>query len=227
MTTHLSRGLPALALTLAALLPLATTSPAAAAPAPGPDPIVFVHGWNADGSAWNTMAGRFGADGWPAGHLDQWTYDTDQSNVTTASQLAQEIDRVLAATGATQVDVVTHSMGALSSRYYTKNLEAGSKVDAWVSLGGPNHGTDLAYWCGGASCLEMRPGSGFLNALNSDDETPGSPRYATWRSPCDNVVNPDSSVVLAGAANHETACIGHAELRTSAAVYGEVKAHIG
>ncbi|MBT2395400.1 triacylglycerol lipase [Streptomyces sp. ISL-100] len=209
--------------TLALQAPASGAEPAAAAP----DPIVFVHGWNSSGSTWGTMAGRFKADGWPASHLDQWTYNTSQSNATTASQLSTEIDRLLAATGATKVDVVTHSMGGLSSRYYTKNLGGAAKVDAWISLGGPNHGTDTAYFCGGASCTEMRPGSSFLNALNSGDETPGAPRYATWWSACDSVINPDSSVPLTGATNTQTACLSHGELRTDATVYGQVKSFVG
>ncbi|MFJ8669633.1 esterase/lipase family protein [Streptomyces sp. NPDC093600] len=208
---------------LALQAPASGAEPAAAAP----DPIVFVHGWNSSGSTWDTMAARFKADGWPAGHLDQWTYNTGQSNATTASQLATEIDRVLAATGADKVDVVTHSMGGLSSRYYTKNLGGSAKVDAWISLGGPNHGTDMAYFCGGASCTEMRPGSSFLTALNSGDETPGASRYATWWSPCDSVINPDSSVPLSGATNTQTACLSHSELRTDATVYGQVKSFVG
>ncbi|WP_442805365.1 lipase/acyltransferase domain-containing protein [Streptomyces sp. WAC00288] len=132
------------------------------------------------------MAERFRADGWPADHLDQWTYDATQSNTTTAVRLAKEIERVLERTGAARVDLVTHSMGALSSRHYLKNLGGTAKVDAWVSLAGPNHGTDAARWCAGTPCIEMRPGSDFLSALNSGDETPDLPatppgaRRATW-----------------------------------------------
>ncbi|GHA30515.1 lipase [Streptomyces spiroverticillatus] len=194
--------------------------------AAGPDPVVFVHGWNSDGSAWRTMADRFRADGWPAERLDPWTYDTTQSNATTAAQLAEEIQRVLDRTGATKVDIVAHSMGSLSSRYYLKSLHGAAHVDAWVSLAGPNHGTTLAHWCGGASCVEMRPGSDFLLALNDGDETPGAPRYATWASPCDNVVNPQDSVALAGAVNTTTDCLDHSALRADQRVYEEVKTHL-
>jgi triacylglycerol lipase len=172
------------------------------------------------------MAGRFRADGWPADRLDQWSYNTAQSNATTAAQLADEVERVLDRTGATKVDIVTHSMGGLSSRHYLKNLQGTSRVDAWVSLAGPNHGTETARLCGDVSCVEMRPGSEFLRALNSGDETPGSPRYATWVSPCDGVVNPRASVALTGAANHTTGCLNHSAVHTSQEVYGEVKAHI-
>ncbi|GGT78309.1 MULTISPECIES: esterase/lipase family protein [Streptomyces] len=224
-----SRRAAAGALAAATFAGLTLQAPAAGArtAVAGLDPIVFVHGWNSSGSTWNTMAGRFQADGWAASRLSQWSYNTSQSNVTTASQLAQEIDRVLAATGAARVDVVTHSMGGLSSRYYTKNLGGSAKVDSWVSLGGPNHGTDTAYWCGGASCTEMRPGSSFLNALNSGDETPGTSRYATWWSPCDSIINPESSVALSGATNTRTACLGHSDLHNDATVYDQVKAFVG
>ncbi|MBT2400823.1 triacylglycerol lipase [Streptomyces sp. ISL-100] len=210
------------------LAALSLQTPAGAQPAAAaPDPIVFVHGWNSSGSTWDTMAGRFATDGWPASHLDKWTYSTSQSNATTASQLSAEIDRVLAATGATKVDVVTHSMGGLSSRYFLKNLGGDTKVDAWISLGGPNHGTDTAYFCGGASCTEMRPGSSFLNALNSGDETPGASRYATWWSACDSTINPDNSVALTGATNAQTACLSHGALRTDITVYNQVKSFVG
>ncbi|MFD0265005.1 esterase/lipase family protein [Streptomyces sp. NPDC127106] len=211
---------------LATALAACPVPPAAAAAAAAPDPVVFVHGWNSDGSIWATMADRFRSDGWPAGHLNRWSYPTSQSNTTTATRLATEIDRVLAATGAARVDLVTHSMGSLSSRHYLKNLAADGKVDAWVSLAGPNHGTNAAYLCGGAACADMRPGSPFLTALNTGDETPGTPRYATWRSPCDLVVNPDSTVALTGAVNTVTPCLQHTAFPTDRTVYEQVKAHI-
>ncbi|MGW7103417.1 esterase/lipase family protein [Streptomyces sp. NPDC054838] len=226
MNPHFLRAAPAAALAFAAFVPQAAAAPSVPVAA-RPDPIVFVHGWNSDGSTWNTMADRFRSDGWPAGRLDQWNYPASQSNVTTARQLAAEIDRVLAATGAAKVDLVTHSMGALSSRYYLKNLGGDGKVDAWVSLAGPNHGTSTAYLCGGAACAEMRPGSPFLGELNAGDETPGSARYATWWSQCDSLISPDSSsVALNGAVNTEAGCVQHTAFPVDARVYAEVRDHL-
>lgn len=187
------------------------------------DPIVFVHGWQGTAGTWTTMVSRFKADGYTDAELHAWSYNSNQSNATTASQLAAKIDQVLAATGGSRVDIVTHSMGGLSSRYYTKNLGGGAKIDAWVSLGGPNHGTQFAYGCFSTSCVEMRPGSTFLKALNATDETPGTPRYATWWSPCDEVINPDSSVPLSGATNTQTACLSHSGLHGDAVVYAQVR----
>ncbi|HEX9939546.1 MAG TPA: triacylglycerol lipase [Longimicrobium sp.] len=190
---------------------------------PAHDPIIFVHGWHGTAGTWTTMIGRFKADGWTDAELSNFTYNSDLSNATTAKLLAARIDSVLAATGATRVDIVTHSMGGLSSRYYTKNLGGGGKVDAWVSLGGPNHGTQTAYACFTTACKEMYPGSTFLKSLNATDETPGTPRYATFWSPCDEVINPDSSVPLSGASNNQTACLSHSNLHQDATVYGKVR----
>lgn len=190
------------------------------------DPILFVHGWNSSGSVWTTMIDRFTADGWTAAELNNWSYNTSQSNKTTAAQIQTKVDQILAATGATKVDIITHSMGGLSSRWYAKELGGNTKIDEWVSLGGPNHGTDTAFLCGQTSCVEMRPNSTFLKTLNSGDETPGTTRYGTWWSPCDAVINPDSSVAVSGGTNTQTACIGHSDLYKDLTVYGQVKAFV-
>jgi len=186
-------------------------------------PILFVHGWQGDSTNWKTMIGRFKTDGWTDKELYNWKYNSDQSNATTAEQVRTKINEILAATGASKVDVITHSMGGLSTRYYAKKLGGDQKIDAWVSLGGPNHGTTTANACTTTSCVEMRIGSTFLTDLNSGDETPGTPRYGTWWSPCDEVIDPDDSVLLSGATNTRTTCITHNRLLEDAGVYKQVR----
>jgi len=201
------------------------TSPRATVVAPPANPpILFVHGWNSSGATWTTMIGRFKADGWTDAELANFSYNTAQSNATTANVIAQKVDSILAVTGAARVAIVSHSMGALSARYYVKHLRGDRKVDAWVTLGGPDHGTQTAYACLQTSCKEMWPNSSFLKDLNRKDETPGSPRYATWWSPCDEVINPHTSVILSGGAtNTETACLRHSDLHEDATVYAQVR----
>jgi triacylglycerol lipase len=191
----------------------------------GHDPILFVHGWNSSGSVWTTMISRFQADGYTAAELNNWSYDTSQSNKTTAAQIATKVAQIKTATGAAKVDLITHSMGGLSSRWYVKFLAGGqSDVDDWVSLGGPNHGTDTANFCFSTACSEMRIGSSFLADLNAGDESPGTTvAYRTWWSPCDTVINPDSSVSVTGAVNTQTACLGHSDLYADATVYAQVR----
>jgi triacylglycerol lipase len=191
------------------------------------NPVLFIHGWNSTGATWFTTIDKFKASGYTDAELYNWTYYSGQSNVTTAHQIAAKVDSILAITGAQKVDLVTHSMGSISARYYTKNLGGAAKVEALVSLGGTNHGTNTAYFCLQTSCIEMRPNSSFLKALNKTDETPGSTRYATWRSPCDEVINPLSSPSLSGAvSNTVTACMNHSQLHEDPTVYAQYEAFI-
>src|SRR3954465_5652068 len=206
---------------LVLVLGITAVAPAAAS---AHDPILFVHGWNSNSTTWTTMVNRFTADGWTTAELNNWSYNTSQSNDTTASQIATKVNQILAATGAAKVDLISHSMGGLSTRYYVKNLGGGTKVDDYVSLGGPNHGTNTASFCFSTACKEMRIGSSFLSALNSGDETPDvGVNWMTWWSPCDEVINPDSSVALTGATNTQTACMSHTSLHENATVYAQVR----
>ena len=218
------RVLLALALALGILAGTAS-SPAPAGAQVVRDPILFVHGWNSSASAWNTMIDRFVAAGYPRSRMMAITYNSNQSNATIANQVRDAANALRSQTGAARIDIVTHSMGGLSSRYYLKNLGGTSVVDEWVSLGGPNHGTNTAYACYlfSAGCRDMIGGSSFLNNLNAGDETPGAVRYGTFWSSCDEVINPDSSTLLSGATNVGVGCLGHSALRTDANVFGRVR----
>ena len=203
----------------------------AAAVAPLHDPILFVHGWNSNASTWNTMVSRFKADGWTSAELATWSYDYTKSNATTAGIISRMVDSILTATGASRVDIVTHSMGTLSARYYIKYLGGAAKVGSFVSLGGTNHGTNTAFFCLQTSCREMWPGSSYLNSLNAGDETWGAPRYATWWSPCDEVILPQKSEQLSAGpsgtvTNTQTACISHERLHEDFTVYTQVRSFL-
>ncbi len=200
-----------------------TGSALAPAGASAQDPILFVHGYVESASLWNTMIGRFEKDGYSKSYLSAYSYNTSQSNKIDAEEVKSKVESLLKTTGATKVDIIAHSMGSLNSRYYIKNLGGEAKVDDWVSLGGPNHGTETANFCFSTSCVEMRVGSTFLKELNATDETPGAVSYGTWWSPCDEIINPDSSVALSGATNTQTACISHTALTTDETVYKQVR----
>jgi triacylglycerol lipase len=190
----------------------------------GQDPILFVHGWNSSGSVWGTMIDRFKADGWTDAQLFNWSYNYRQSNKTTAQEVLTKVNDIKAQTGANKVDVITHSMGGLSTRWCVKFTGCDGHVDGWVSLGGPNHGTNSANLCFDTSCREMRIGSAFLTELNAADETPGNAtRWATWWSSCDTVIDPSESTIVDGAVNTKTACLSHSALYSDATVYGQVR----
>lgn len=192
------------------------------------DPILFVHGYGGNNGNWEDMKNRFRAAGWQEVELYAYNYSFITSNASSAAEIHDQVDKIIATTGATKVDIITYSMGSISSRYYLKNLGGAGKVDAWVSLAGPNHGTDEVenQKCSFTPCKEIVPGSAFLQALNAIDETPGLVRYATWRSPCDEAINPDESVILTGATNTLTACIQHVAMLTDATVFAQVRSFV-
>ncbi|MCZ7462403.1 esterase/lipase family protein [Streptomyces sp. WMMC940] len=211
----------ALGAVAAVVTPLLAASPAQAETR---NPVVFVHGLSSSAGTWNTWVGKFKADGYDSSELFTWSYDWKQSNKTTASQLAAKVAQVRAATGAERVDIVTHSMGALSARWYVKFNGGTSYVDDFVSVAGVNHGTDLSAFCAFyTSCWEMVAGSSFLGTLNSGDETPGSVGYLALYSTCDALVNPDSSAKLNGATNVSVGCISHNDMNDHAGNYTKVR----
>ena len=191
-----------------------------------PEPIIFVHGWNSNTGVWNTMRDRFVASGFPSNRLFSFGYNTSQSNKTTAAQFATYVDQVRAQTGSPTVDIVSHSMGSLSTRWCIKFGGCNGEVDDWVSLAGVNHGTAIALCFWQTSCREMFPSSGFLSDLNSGDETPGAVSWATLRGSLEAVVVPASSVSLSGATNVVISGLGHNNLTGNATVYNQVRAWV-
>ncbi|WKU43857.1 triacylglycerol lipase [Streptomyces sp. VNUA116] len=212
---------------MAALVPLGTAPARAESP---PDPVIFVHGRNAGPGVWDAMRADFATAGYPQERLYAWSYDTSRSsNETLAGEFAAYVDGILTRTGAEQADVVTHSLGGLPTRWYLAFGGGTRKVAHWVSLGGPNHGTGLAYLCAlwDQGCKDMTPGSYVLSHLNTGDETPGPTRYATWWSSCDEQITPVSSTALDGAENHRAAgCLKHNDLLTDDAVARQVRAFL-
>ncbi|KOY59116.1 esterase/lipase family protein [Streptomyces sp. XY332] len=205
------------------LLALLTLCPALLAPLPAQaaarvqphNPVVFVHGYNADPGVWGGLREDLRAAGYTDSELFSWGYDTHQSvNEVLAGRLGAYVDQVRRQTGAARVDIVAHSFGSLVGRWYVKFGGGAATVDHWASLAGPNHGTSTAWACAlwDQACRDMTPGSYVVKNLNAGDETPGAVKYATFWSNCDEVVNPDGSVPLAGAANTPVGCLQHNDL---------------
>ncbi|MFD6874779.1 MULTISPECIES: esterase/lipase family protein [unclassified Streptomyces] len=221
-----------LALCAALLAPLpahAATGTPAGPPAAVRNPVVLVHGYNADPGVWGSLREDLKADGYADSELFSWGYDTHQSvNEVLSGRLAAYVDQVRRQTGAARVDIVGHSFGSLVSRWYVKYGGGGATVGRWVSLAGPNHGTSTAWACAlwDQACRDMTPGSYVVKNLAAGDETPGDVRYATFWSECDEIVNPDSSVPLTGAANTPVGCLDHNELLGDAATSAGVRAFL-
>ena len=189
-----------------------------------PDPVLLVHGFRGSSTGWQAFEASLRAQGYRDSEIDAIDYDDDASNVDVARQIAREADALRARTGASRIDVVSHSMGAISSRYWLERLGGAAYVDAWVSLAGVNEGTVWAYGCYVLTpCREMVPTSSVIDGLNAGVRaTAGSTRYGAWWSPCDEAIVPRANAELPGAHNVETPCLGHTEMRTDPQVLAQV-----
>jgi triacylglycerol esterase/lipase EstA (alpha/beta hydrolase family) len=133
---------------------------------------------------------------------------------TSAQQLSAFVDKVLAATHASKVDIVGHSQGGMMPRYYIRFLGGAGKVRTLVGLAASNHGTTLfglatlesAFGFSGslpgcAACGEQMAGSAFLATLNAGHETEPGVNYTVIETRYDDVVTPYTSAFLASGPN--------------------------
>jgi pimeloyl-ACP methyl ester carboxylesterase len=133
-----------------------------------------------------------------------------------AATHAAFVDRVLAATGAREVDLVGHSQGATMPDYYLEYLGGAEKVARYVGISGVKHGTTLhglgtfvaaygalfpgapdptAGTCG--SCRQFLVGSDYITTIEARAPAHGVV-YTNIATRYDELVSPHTSSFLAG-----------------------------
>src|SRR3954454_22093365 len=210
----------------------AHTSPSASPPgandwscqptAAHPRTVVLVHGTIADRSnSWQAISPLLKNNGYCVFALNYGSY-TGSGAIgvygtgeirNSAQDLNAFVDKVLAATGAAEVDLVGHSQGGMMPRWYLKFLGGASKVHTLVGLSPSNHGTTVdgivllaRFFPGGEqftgalcpACEEQIVGSTFLAELNSGGDTVPGVEYTVIQTRYDQVVTPYTSAFLSG-----------------------------
>ena len=202
-----------------ALVALSAAMLVPASSASAREPVLFVHGWAGAAWNWDVMMGRFRLDGYRSSELRAMSYNSAQSDLATAREVAAEIGELRGATGAAQVDLVTPSMGGLSSRYYLKNLGGAAHVDERAQSRDMDGGRLLV--------AGIVPGDapGIIVPQSAQQRR----RDARRRALRDVLValrrdrQPYTSVILSGAANTRTGCIGHISMLASSSIYAGVR----
>lgn len=178
-------------------------------------PVLLVPGWSDDAQDLEPLLRRFLEAGWSGAQVEALEFENPVgSNREHAGEVARAVDRLLARTGAPEVDVVAHSMGGLAVRAYLLAMGGGERVRRAVFLATPHRGTFAAYLAWGEGGEEMVPGSEFLLDLNEQGTVPRDVRTVTIRTPMDLRVIPRSSATLPtpGIVNLEICCPSHAGL---------------
>jgi triacylglycerol lipase len=225
----------------AAVITLALAAPAATAavpPPPGandwtcqpsqahPRPVVLLHGLGANMAAnWSRLSPVLAGKGYCVFALTYGTLPGEdfvgglKPIEESAVEIGAFVDRVRAATGAPEVDLVGHSEGTVVPRYYFRFLGGADEVDRFVALtplydGTSFYGVDrlvlaaetltpaladllkggVAQVCG--SCRQLLTGSEFLERLNAGGKAVAGVTYTNIMTRYDESVIPYTSGYL-------------------------------
>ena len=187
-----------------------------------PRPVVLLHG--TDSSVYTDFA-RLGpalaASGFCVFGLDYGTGPhPDDGNgwgdgAVSAGQLAEFVDRVLADTGAAEVDVIGMSQGANVARWWINHLDGAEQTHKWIGLASPTRGgtfyglATLAHSLGvpdsalaqflQPGLLQQRSVDPWIAELNADGETAPGVEYATVSTRFDEMIQPFDTMAIHGA----------------------------
>lgn len=177
---------------------------------PGKEPIVFLHGLPAPpGLNFLTKLPIFASRGYC---VFAPTYGTTAGIIfagakveDSSKEIAGVVDKVLASTGASKINLVGHSMGTLVAAYYLKFDGGGDKVKTYVGFGPVYNGTTeaslrlLKEWIPGPTealcpgCIDAVPPSDVIDRLHEGGVTVPGPTYTNIMTKLDMQVTPYTS----------------------------------
>ncbi len=187
-------------------------------------PVVLVHGWFHNRTGMTLMARRLRA----AGRSQVFPVDlpTATSGVQKlAAILGAKVDRIRELTGATQVDLVAHSLGGLVARWWLHHMGGAATLRNLVTLGSPHRGTAMAAFVPIGSGKAVAIGSDVVRGL--DLPPPDGVRVTSIWSDMDYLILPPDDTDLPGPRNGSVRSVrvthvGHLSLLYSRKVFDEV-----
>lgn len=170
-------------------------------------PVLLVHGVLVNDGVWFLL--RRGLEQRGIAPVYTMTYGPPFGDIEVfADQLAAKIDQICAATGASKVVLVGHSMGGLVARAYLRRFGP-RRVEKLVTMGTPHHGSLLAWGFPGRDLEQMRPGNEWLAELNRQESEPAPVPITSIWSRHDSMVAPQGSSQLECAKNVAVPGVGH------------------
>ena len=181
-----------------------------AVPQDRPGPVLLVPGYGGSTSGLSVLAARLREQGKDV-VVVSLPGNAQGDLAAQARVLGTAARDAIERTGAASVDVVGYSAGGVVARLWLSQDRESARVRRVVSLGSPQHGTQLAslgaLFAGQCptACQQLDPASDLLAGLNagSGSEVPDGTAFVSLWTRNDEVVIPPSSAVLAGGINIE------------------------
>jgi len=172
------------------------------------NPVVLIHGIFRRAYVFNRMAKYLKERGWDVHRFDI----VPNTSVVGLDQLAQQIKTYVDEHFAPDqpIDLVGLSMGGLVSRYYVQRLGGLDKIQRFITISSPHHGTYMAYLLPFIGCVQMRPGSKFLADLNQDVEQLDRVQFRSLWTPYDFIIVPAESSQMPVGKNIQLCVFPHA-----------------
>lgn len=153
--------------------------------------VLLIHGIEDTGAVFTTMSSYLRQLGWSVYTLDLLPNNGNLALDILAQQVADYVMNTFAPEE--PLDLVGFSMGGIVSRYYVQRLGGINRVQRFITISSPHHGTVVAYASPRPGCLQMRPNSALIQDLNSDAVILEQLNFTSIWTPYDLMIVPANS----------------------------------
>lgn len=176
------------------------------------NPVLLVHGIWDTGKVFRRMIDFLNQGGWKVYDIDLVPNDGTKGLDDLAQQLANKVEAIFPPEQ--PFDLLGFSMGGIVSRYYVQRLGGINRVERFITLSAPSHGTAIAYFNQGLGCVQMRPNSVLLRDLNRDAAMLSQINFTSIWTPYDMMIVPASSSIMPVGDNIMVSVFNHAWMLT-------------
>jgi len=153
--------------------------------------VLLIHGIDDTVAVFDTMSAYLKQLGWNVYGLDLIPCNGDSGLDMLAKQVADYVTKTFLPDE--PFDLVGFSMGGIISRYYVQRLGGISRVQRFITISAPHHGSWLGYARQNPGCRQLRPESDFLQDLNRDAAMLARLNFTSIWTPFDLMILPANS----------------------------------
>ena len=172
------------------------------------NPVLLVHGIFRKSGVFRQMSAYLTERGWSVCTLNLAPNWGNTGIDELALQIADFAEKTF--TPGQPIDIVGLSMGGLVTRYYLQRLGGINRVQRFIAISAPHSGTWTACTLWGKGCVQMRPGSAFLEDLNRDSDLLEKLNFTSIWTPWDFIIVPASSSRIPAAKEVKLSVFAHA-----------------